>query len=260
MRWLQVIAGYLITGAASAGVACLFVLAVVLFSQVAETGSAADWIASIANAAMAVTAVLAFNAARSWLPQLKMQEGYKEAISLVNEQYIQLGSDNPLIQPVEAVIQTFRVQNTNNATATLAAYIDALNDLGVYLHGADATLQEIRQTQFRLNTYGLTVHRHYASSVALMITAFEHALQSAWWLCELLTKDASLRHKAHTSSLRYNSLNWPALSLAVKKAETAANIEAQYQNVKQYLDAMVAAHDAVFSQHPSVGHLFHYKK
>ncbi|SQC92217.1 Uncharacterised protein [Cedecea neteri] len=35
MSWLQVVAGYLITGAASAGVACLFVLAVALFCQVA---------------------------------------------------------------------------------------------------------------------------------------------------------------------------------------------------------------------------------
>lgn len=50
MRWLQVVADHLITGAASAGVACLFVLAVVLFYQVAETGSAADWVASVANA------------------------------------------------------------------------------------------------------------------------------------------------------------------------------------------------------------------
>ncbi|ECW3621162.1 hypothetical protein J4I24_004278 [Salmonella enterica] len=259
-RLCEAVLNTLLAGAAGGGIGCLFVLATVLFYELSGTGSAADWIASIANAAMAVTAILAFNAARSWLPQLKIQEGYKEAISLVNEQYIQLGADNPLTQSVEAVIQTFQVQNNDNTTATLTAHIEALNDLAVHLQAASATLQEIRQTQFRLNTYGLTIHRHYAASVANMITAFEHALQSAWWLCELLTKDASLHCQAHTPPPRYNSLNWPAITLGIKKAETAANIEAQHQNVKQYLDAMMTAHDAVFSQHPSVGHLFHYKK
>lgn len=255
-----IVVSSLLAGAAGGVISCLFVLAAVLFYELSDTGSPADWIASIANAAMAVTAVLAFNAARSWLPQLKIQEGYKEAIRLVNEQYIQLGADNPLSQPVEAVIQAFRVLNTNSTSGSLGTYIEALNDLGVYLHGAEETLQDIRQTQFRLNTYGLTIHRNYASSVAGMTTAFEHALQSAWWLCELLTKDASLRCQAHTPPPRYNSLNWPAITLGVKKAQTAANVETQYLNVTQYLDAMMAAHSAVFNQHPSVGHLFHFKK
>ncbi|EKS6156611.1 hypothetical protein QCB07_004837 [Salmonella enterica] len=79
MKWLQVISGYLITDTASAVAAYLFVLAVVLFCQLTDTGSAADWIASVANTVMAITAIFAFIVARNWLPQLTTQEGYKLA-------------------------------------------------------------------------------------------------------------------------------------------------------------------------------------
>ncbi|ELR8757081.1 hypothetical protein PXV26_004433 [Escherichia coli] len=107
MKWLQVIAGYLITGAASAGVVCLFVLTVVLFCQVAETGSAADWVASVANIMMAITAALAFIVARNWLPQLTTQEGYKLAIRLVNEYVLPLDKTNPFRENVSDTLAEF---------------------------------------------------------------------------------------------------------------------------------------------------------
>lgn len=58
MKWSKVMPSYLITGVASAGVACLFVLAVALLCRVAETGSAADWVASVANVVMAIRLVM----------------------------------------------------------------------------------------------------------------------------------------------------------------------------------------------------------
>lgn len=260
MRLLQTFAGHVITGAASAVVASLFVLAVVLFCQVADTGSAADWIASVANIAMAIITGLAFIVARSWLPQLMTQEGYKEAIRLVNEQYIQLGPGNAAGQSAESAMKAFREQNENNASASLEAYADALNHFRLCLQAGDAALQEIRETRFRLDTYGLTIHHVYAASIDNMVTAYEHALQSAWWLCEVLTKDASLRLQARNPHLSYNSLNWPAITLAVRKTDTAEGVEAQYQNVAEYMDAMVKSHQTVFSPHPPVGKLFCLRK
>lgn len=107
MKWLQVMAGYLITGVTSAGVVCLFVLTVVLFCQVAETGSAADWVASVANIMMAITAALAFIVARNWLPQLTTQEGYKLAIRLVNEYVLPLDKTNPFRKNMHDTVAEF---------------------------------------------------------------------------------------------------------------------------------------------------------
>lgn len=80
--------------------ACLSVLVFILFYQVSNTGSAAEWIAFVAIVSMAVTAVLAFKVAGSWLPQLTTQEVYKLAIELVNDHYIGLSMQNSIMPDV----------------------------------------------------------------------------------------------------------------------------------------------------------------
>lgn len=260
MKRFQVIAGYLIAGAASAGITCLFILVFVLFSQVAETGSAADWVASVANVVMAITAVLAFVVARSWLPQLTTQEGYKEAIRLVNDQYIQLGPDNTLGLRVDCAMQAYRAQIQSSTSSKIDSYLDTINSLTISLYEAEAVLKEIRETQFRLNTYGLTIHYVYAPSVDDMIKAFELAQASARLLCELLLNDANLRYQANIPPQHYSSLNGLAMALALNKGETAKGAEEQYQNVTEYLANMVESHQIVFSRHPPVGKLFCFRK
>ncbi|BBV79284.1 TPA: hypothetical protein R8G53_005590 [Citrobacter braakii] len=107
---IKTLTRYLIAGVAGGGTACLSVLVFILFYQVKNTGSAADWIASLANASMAVTAVLAFKVARSWLPQLTTQEGYKLAIELVNDHYIWLGMQNSVLTDVTLPIRYIQHQ------------------------------------------------------------------------------------------------------------------------------------------------------
>lgn len=233
----------------------LLVLLIVLFYELNLTGSAADWLATLFNAVVAITAIAAFVVARSWLPQLTTQEGYKEAIQLVNEQYIQLGPDNSLGQSAEAAMKAFREQNENNASASLSSYSEALNNFSVYLQAADAVLHEIKKTQFRLNTYGLTEAPNYEKPLETMIKEFRASLTEGNRLLDLLFENYECRCKAQMPT-RYNELNTHHLILGLKANETAALIEEQYQRFTTASANMVAAHQAVFSEKPTIGELF----
>nr|WP_261905556.1 hypothetical protein [Escherichia coli]CAH8250733.1 Uncharacterised protein [Escherichia coli] len=85
-RWLRTVA---VTCAA------IILLGTVL-GQAVKKGAAA-WLSMLFNGVMALAAVRDYLTARKWVPQLTTQEGYKVAISLVNEEYIYLGMQNPLL-------------------------------------------------------------------------------------------------------------------------------------------------------------------
>lgn len=181
MKRLQVMAGYLITGAASAGVACLLVLSVVLFCQVAETGSAADWIASVANVAMAITAVLAFIVARSWLPQLTTQEGYKLAIRLVNEDVLALDETNRFRQNVHDVVAEF-LSLSDRERLTRGEKI--LAGLLVEYEHTESKVSAVRKLLKQMETYGLKPAPDRRLAFETMLKALNQCagLVNAQWL------------------------------------------------------------------------------
>lgn len=82
----------------------MLILLIALVSELGLTGSAADWLATLSNS---VVAIMAFFAARRWLPQLTTQEGYKLAIRLVNKEILTLDENNPFKQHVHGVVQEF---------------------------------------------------------------------------------------------------------------------------------------------------------
>ncbi|HHR5390870.1 TPA: hypothetical protein ACS5PF_004046 [Salmonella enterica subsp. enterica] len=181
MKRLQVMTGYLITGAASAGVACLFVLSVVLFCQVAETGSAADWIASVANVAMAITAVLAFIVARSWLPQLTTQEGYKLAIRLVNEDVLALDETNRFRQNVHDVVEEFLTLSDRERLITGVMKLDRLR---IEYERTECKISAINKLLKQMETYGLKPAPDRKPAFEAMIKALNTCagLVNAQWL------------------------------------------------------------------------------
>ncbi|EOE7356146.1 TPA: hypothetical protein ACKFMW_004298 [Enterobacter hormaechei] len=259
LRSLQVFAGYLITGAASAGVACLFVLSVVLFCQVAETGSAADWVASIANAVMAITAVLAFIVARSWLPQLTTQEGYKLAIELVNDHYIWLGMQNSVLTDVTLPVryiqhQVDRESLTGSPEVSADELIKALEQ-AVLLH--KTRRDKMAQIGLRLDTYGLRVTPAYADRFLALDRAYMHASDAAASILETLKKTYELS-KIHpsTDSTLYvkgeltRELYVPLFNEALGR----------FRVVNEQFQQMIKIHDAIFSSRPSIGKLFKVKR
>ncbi|WAG36382.1 hypothetical protein [Vibrio parahaemolyticus] len=260
MKPLQVMAGYFITGAASAGVACLFVLAVVLFCQALVTGSAADWVSSVANIVMAITAVLAFITARSWLPQLMTQEGYKEAIRLVNDQYIQLSPVNPLEHHTDKAINAFRQLNEKGFAALDRTYDDILQEMSSQVNVYTAVKQEIRDTHFRLNTYGLVVAKKYAFDLKQMTEAFELAHDSALKLMSFLAGDLLLRKEANAPTEHYNKVNTAILILSMHQQKRADHVEELYRGFAAHHRKMTDSYNAVFSHHPSVGKLYTVKR
>jgi len=154
----------------------------------------------------------------------------------------------------------FRALNENTQAVNFQAYADALSDLGIFLQAGDAVQQEIKDARFRLDIYGLTASRKYSSSIKDMVCAFDNSLGTAWWLLKLLTDDADLRYQANMPPLRYNTLNFPAIKLALRKAETAAGIETQYLSFTEHLDKMMGFHTAIFSQRLPIGKLFRLRK
>lgn len=240
--------------------ACLFVRKVVSFSQVIAIASDPDWVASLTNVVMAITAVLAFIVARSWLPQLTTQEGYKEAILLVNDQYIQLGPDNPLGYHADKAIRAFRQLNEKDPAALDGTYTAVLHEMFKQVTVYTAVEQQIHDTHFRLNTYGLEVAKKYSFHLERMNQAFSHAHVSALNLMHFLADDLVLRQQANAPSKQYNKLNIALLTLSIHKQKRADHAEELYRDFAAHHRIMTDSYNAVFSRHPSVGKLYTFKR
>lgn len=130
----------------------LLILIIVLINDLNLTGSAADWVASICNAVTAITAIAAFIVARSWLPQLTTQEGYKLAIRLVNEEILKLGEENLLKQNAHDAVVAF---TTLQYHEQLVRGETVLSELSKVYKQADQQVKTIRNLEKQMATYGL---------------------------------------------------------------------------------------------------------
>lgn len=235
-------------------------LLIILFGQTVKDSGPAEWLSAGLNLVMAGAAVAAYLTARSWLPQLTTQEGYREAIGLVNEQFIQLGPFNPLAAAAGNVVEAFRKYNETKTGEDLFAYTETVNELARNLKTADSVRQTIRKTQFRLNTYGLKAAEPYATNIEAMTTAFDEVRGQGWWFVKLLTEDLTRHYQARKPPLRYWDINYDALILDMKKAQTEETIESLYLLFTGKLEGMVDRHDAIFMRNPAIGDLFIVRK
>ncbi|MDZ7324947.1 hypothetical protein N4G41_25275 [Kosakonia sacchari] len=245
---------------AFAVVAFVLLILIILFGQTVKDSGPAEWLSALLNLVMAGAAVAAYLTARSWLPQLTTQEGYKEAIGLVNDQYIQLGPLNTLGAAAENAVEAFRKYNETKTGKASAAYAEAVNELVMLLLTADSVQQTIREIRFRLNTYGLKAAEPYAEEIEAMTTAFAQVRGKGWWLVKLMTENLTLIYKATKPPLRYSDLNYDALILDMNKAKTEETIESLYQLFTNVLKEMVDCHDAIFVGEPPIGELFTVRK
>lgn len=230
------------------------------WEQVIQRSGPAEWLSALFNLVMAGAAVAAYLTARSWLPQLTTQEGYREAIGLVNDQYIQLGPLNTLGAAAENAVKAFRKYNETKTGEDLTAYTEAVNELTVQLDTAGSVKQTIREIRFRLNTYGLRAADAYTAEIEAMTTAFDLVQGIGWWMVEILIKDLTRHYQARKPPLRYWELNHDALLVGIKKAETEETTESAYKRFTDELKIMVACHDAIFTKNPAIGELFTVRK
>lgn len=241
-------------------VAFAILILIILFGQTVKDSGPAEWLSAVLNLVMAGAAIAAYRTARSWLPQLTTQEGYREAIGLVNDQYIQLGPFNTLGAAAENAMKAFRKYNETKTGEALTTYTEAVNELTVQLDTAGSVQQTIREIRFRLNTYGLRAADAYAKKIEAMTTAFDQVQRVGWWMVELLIKDLTRHYRAKKPPLRYGDLNYDALLVGMKKAETEETTESVYKLFADELNLMVACHDAIFTENPAIGELFIVRK
>ncbi|PWK94623.1 hypothetical protein C7431_110119 [Pantoea allii] len=257
LKALRSARGSLTAGAASAAVTCLFVLVTVLAYQVAVAGSAADWIASLANAVMAVTAVLAFIVARSWLPQLTTQEGYKLAIQLVNDHYMWLGMQNSVVPDVSMALRYIRHQVDGESMAgseqTAESIIKKLDE-AVLRH--KVRRDKMEQIRFCLGTYGLRPAWNYAERFHELDRAYRHAADAAGAILGI-AKETYERFNLYPPDSQDGGGGALTRQFYITKVEEAL---ASFKLLSEQFMQMVELHDAIFSSEPSIGQLFVVKK
>lgn len=255
---LKTAAGLVLTGAGSALGACLVMLIVILFYQLAHTGSAADWILAIANVAMAVAAVAAFLVARSWLPQLTTQEGYKLAIELVNDHYIWLGVQNSVLKdvqlPVCYILHQFDRESMAGSDIKVDELIEKLEQ-AVLLH--KKRRDKMKQIYFRLGTYGLRVTGAFEDRFLALDTAYMHAADGAGSILQILkeTREQSGILPSNDSPLYIGGeLVRDTYKLGAFQASGL------FTEVSKQFQQMVEIHTSIFSPNPSIDKLFEIRR
>lgn len=256
-KTLKTVRGSLTAGAASGAVACLFVLVTVLAYQVAVAGSAADWIASLANAVMAVTAVLAFIVARSWLPQLTTQEGYKLAIQLVNDHYMWLGMQNSVVPDVSMALRYIRHQVDGESMAGSEQTAESIiKDLEEAVLRHKVRRDKMEQIRFCLRTYGLRPAGKYAQRFHELDRAYRHAADAAGAILEI-AKETYRRFNLYPPNNRDGAGGSLIGEFYTPLMEEAGE---RFKVLSEQFMQMVELHDAIFSSEPSIGELFVVKK
>jgi hypothetical protein len=247
-----------LTAAISAALTCLFLLVVSLLFGLKESGSAADWLATLFNGVVAIAAVAAFIVARSWLAQLTTQEGYKTAIQLVNDQYIQLGEYHRPAAAVEKAMSEFDKCAIAGPIGNLDSYNEAIRILTIELQNARLNWEEIKNFRFCLDTYGLTEAPRYKADLETMVAAFEASLPLGEGLLTSLTSDNRRRLAAKVKPGLFTSdgeENW-----RTRLAADGQKLGADYEIYKAAISKMRVVHAKVFSDHPPIGKLFKVRK
>ena len=193
-KWLCDLAFVAVTAASGTA---LLVAIIVLVYDLRLTGSAADWLATLCNAVVATAAVAAFLVARSWLPQMTTQEGYKTAIALVNDCYSRLGESHLAAVAAAGAMEAYDKVADEELPTTTASYEAAINLFREDLDAALLAPATIKSFRFSLDTYGLTEAPHYKADLETMVEAFEASLPVGQVLLKQLQADLKRRQVEH---------------------------------------------------------------
>lgn len=238
--------------AAGTGSAVLILL-MVLFHELHLTGTAADWLGVLCNIVIAGTAVAAFKVARSWLPQMATQEGYKLAITLVNEHYICLGLKNSLALDTGKAVNYIRHQvdrkSLEGFSVTADELIDAL-EIAVRSHKTrQETMEEIR---FRLATYGLRESDAYRDRFQALDQAYMIASAAAAAILVALKSTKKLQTVFPSTD---SELMNAQLIRELYIPDMVEAVERQKLLLEQFR-RMVDLHDDIFASRPPIGKLY----
>lgn len=165
---------------AFAVVAIVILILIMLSGQIVKGSGPAEWLSALLNLVMAVAAVMAFFTARSWLPQLTTQEGYRLAIDLVNKEFIWLGIQNHLLRDTSNLVVAAEQRYSGQDRASrLKAYEKAITRLEETILDNKKRLDRIDMAMFQMRTYGLQVAGNKSASMDTMLNAFRASVSDA---------------------------------------------------------------------------------
>lgn len=249
-RWLRTVA---VTGGA-------IILLGTVSGQAVKNSDAAAWLSMLFNGVMALAALGAYLTARKWVPQLTTQEGYKVAISLVNEEYIYLGMQNPLLPEAGRLMSCYNecLQDPRHISKDdYARKIDVLS--GAVLHEKKRK-DSIEQAEFRLRTYGLYEAPAYADALKAMKQSFTDSIDAAQTLVALLLGDSEFQKKLDQLDGLSANIVPDMERLLEGRAGLKDPVQKAYSNLERKWNDMVALHNAVFNTHPPIGELYAVRK
>lgn len=257
-RW-QWAGEIVLTAVVSATTSCLFILVVVLLFGLKESGSAADWLATLFNGVVAISAVAAFMVARSWLPQLTTQEGYKLAIELVNDHYIWLGPQNDLLKGAGLTFTHIRSLKDGDSRAVSKDsnfLIKSGLKLGLLAHKTRRdTMENIRT---RLGTYGL----ENATPVHARFQTLDRAYRDA---CDAMASFEPILGEVDKILSKYPGYE-PCSGKDIWKTVDNEiliqfeNAEIIYGTLQNKYSEMLLTYSEIFSTRPNIGKLFKVRK
>ena len=246
-RWLRTVA---VTGGT-------IILLATVSGQAVKNSDAAAWLSMLFNGVMALAAIGAYLTARKWVPQLTTQEGYKLAITLINDHYIWLGIQNSVVRDVTLPLACIRHQYDQESLAgsslTITELITSLEQAVLQHKIRRDTMAQIR---FRLGTYGLHDAAEFAEHFQALDRAYMLASEAAASILEIL-KDTQDRQKIYpprnsglASDGYVRELYLPLVSQA----------EERYRVVSEQFQVMADTHEKIFASCPTIGQLFEVRK
>jgi len=254
--WRQRIGAVALTAVISAALTCLMLLVVALLFGLKESGSAADWLAVVTNGIVAVGAVGAFVVARRWLPQLTTQEGYKEALQLVNKHYIWLGHQNPLLKQAGWAMTRFNALQANFTAHCDGAYREVIDPLATSVNNEKLRKDEVERIEFRLNTYGLRFSDRYKTRLEQLEGAFKHAVHAAATLQSHLQTDLGIQRRYNNIQPTDPQMAGKVSALQNERAALKTDVVQAYEALETHWNQMASAHARIFNHAPAIGDLF----
>ena len=245
-----------LTAVISTALTCLVLLVGGLLFGLTETGSAADWLAVVTNSIVAVGAVGAFIVARRWLPQLTTQEGYKEAIRLVNDHYISLSEDNRLLSDAKQAKAYFDALHEGITTYNYGAYMEAVDPLTDSISEEKTRQDQMARIAFRLNTYSLKFSDRYKTSLEHLETAFRDTVHAAAQLDSLLSTDLDILHRVADLDSEDPHISEKVGVLWEERHALITDVDETFERLRRHWYAMTSAHARIFTHKPAIGDLF----
>lgn len=235
----------------------------IYFNQI-DKSSYTDWVSAFCNIVMAGATVSAVITARNYLAQFTAQEGYKIAISLINDDLLKLKSHFSIIVVCQSLQKKIdehkeflpRRSHLSLLESQIQKLNGEINDFSKYIY-------EVKLKIKKLHTYGLEVSRDKEVFFDNILNYCEKILEEAKDLRSKSIKINSFvdnQYKENKSrDYRYDSSDYPGGTLfTLERFESC--IPNPFSVTDDIWNNLMKEHDLFFKKDNSITEIFKVKK